>query len=112
MARLGERVGDRGPAVAHRVGQGRAAVEVSERGVVDAVEELDGHDGDAAHGDVALALAGQPAGDERVRQHHRAGARRAGREVGADAAPSRRPRAAWCERVGSSQAPVSTSGSR
>ena len=49
-----------------------------------------GYDGDAAHRDVALALAGQSARDERVRQHDRPGARRAGGEVGADAVHRRR----------------------
>ena len=68
---LAERVGQRRPAVAQPRGQGLWPVQVAQRDVVDAVEDRGGHEVDAADADVALALAGLPAADEGVRQHHR-----------------------------------------
>lgn len=58
---------------------------MSERRVVDAVEDAGRHGGHSADGDVPLAVAGLAAGDEGVREDDGAGARRAGGEVGADA---------------------------
>ncbi len=71
---LAERHGDRGPAVAHPLGDLLAAVEVTQGGVVDAGEDLGRHPGDATHGDVTLGLAAHPAEDEGVRHDDRAAA--------------------------------------
>ncbi len=70
---LGERERQGRPAVADPVGEPLRAVEVPERGVVDAVEDRPRHGRDAADGDVALALARLGPGDERMGQHDRAG---------------------------------------
>ena len=80
---LGEGVGERGPAVAHPVGQRLGAVEVAEGDVVDPVEQPGRHPGHPADADVALGLAGLAAGHEGVRQHHRPRAGGAGGEVAA-----------------------------
>ena len=74
---LGEGVRQRGAGVAHALGDGLAAVQMAERGVVDAVEDAGGHGGDSADGDVPLAVAGLAAGDEGVREDDGAGARAA-----------------------------------
>ena len=102
---LGEGVGDRRPAVAHGLAQGRAAVQVAEGGVVDAVEELE--------------RARRRRRPRRCRARSRWAARR--RRTRAPAPPSGCRRAGrrgrpgpgsiavgrgrrWCERVGSSHA--------
>ncbi len=84
VACLGEGVRQRGAGVADALGDGLAAVEVAERHVVDAVEDAGGDGGDAADGDVPLAVAGFAAGDEGVGEDDGPGAGRAGREVGPD----------------------------
>ncbi len=108
---LGEGVGDRRAAVAHGVAEHRPTVQVAERRVVDAVEQLARHRRDATDGDVALAVAGHAADHERVRHHHgpHAGPGRRGRR---GRAPSRAARAAWCDRAGRLQRRARTSGSR
>ena len=75
VAGLAERHGDRRAGVAHRLGHLLAAVQVAQGGVVDAVEDLGRHGGDATDGDVALGVARGSAGDEGVR--HDDGAARA-----------------------------------
>ncbi len=68
---LGERVGDRRAGVAHGPAHALAAVQVAEGDVVGALEGADRHVRDAAHADVALAVAARAAGDERVGQDDR-----------------------------------------
>lgn len=60
------------------------AVEVAEGDVVDAVKDARRDMGDAADVDVAFAVAGGSAGDERVGEDHGAGSGRVGGEVGPD----------------------------
>ena len=93
---LGERVGQRGPAVAQVLGQGLLAVQVAEGHVAEPVEERGGHVADAADRDVPLGAAllprrgvpalvvGAPGRHPRVRHHHGAVHAPGGR-VGADA---------------------------
>ena len=87
---LGEGVGERRAGVAHALGDGLAAVQVAEGGVVDAVEDPGGHGGDAADGDVPLAVAGCAARDEGVGEDDGAGARPAGRRGRRGPGPWRR----------------------
>lgn len=89
VAGFGEGVGQRGPAVVDAVVDGLGAVQVAEGGVVDAVEHGGAGVGNAADADVAFAVAGVGAGDERVGQDDGAGALGAGGEVGADGVQGR-----------------------
>lgn len=73
---LREGVRQRGSRVAHALGDDLAAVQVPEGGVVDSVEDSGGHGGDAADGDVPLAVAHLTAGDEGMGEDDGAGARR------------------------------------
>ncbi len=83
MVLLGERVGDGRAAVADGLGEPLLSVQVSERGVGEAVEQRLRHRADTADPDVALAVARGATGDEGVRRHDRAGAR-PGAQVGTD----------------------------
>ena len=87
---LGEGVRQRGAGVADALGDGLAAVQMPERGVVDAVEDPGGYGGDPADGDVPLAVAGLAAGDEGVREDDGTGARRARRRGRRGPGPWRR----------------------
>ena len=93
---LGERVGQRGAAVAQVLRERLLAVQVAEGDVAEPVEERGGHVADAADRDVPLGAAllprcgvpalvvGAPGRHPRVRHHHRAVHAPGGR-VGADA---------------------------
>ncbi len=85
LARLGERVRHRAARVPQPLGEHLRPVQVAEGHVVHTVEHVRGHVLHAADGDGPLRVAARPAGHERVRQHHRPGAR-APVEVRADPA--------------------------
>ena len=113
MVGLGEGVGERGAAVAHRLGERVPAVQVAERGVVDAVEDRRRHQRDAADADVALGVAGltrAPATKACASTTERVAAARAG-EVGADA-PHRLGQRRLVGAAGSPHGSRTASGSR
>src|SRR5208283_1284619 len=84
VRRLGERIRQRGAAVAQVRSDGLLTVQVAEGHVAEPVEQPGGHLADAADGDVALGLAGRSPGDPAVR-HDDAAADAAGFGIGRDA---------------------------